>query len=242
MASARPRIRAVLFDLGGTLVREPDFARWVEEARRLDLSVRPDRLPPAYVEVLVEVNAEGGPQETGALATDFWQRVLSRTVQANVPRHVATKFVAACGEGSAPVLIYPDAHGCLDQLRTDRRSLGVISNSTNEEIVRLVLSWAGILDFFDCIVSSGTEGVEKPDPEIFLRTVRRMGLRPAEAIYVGNQPFTDAVAAQSAGLYGVWLNRGEATHSTTPPEITSLLQIPSCVRRIERGLLPVSSD
>ena len=236
MAAFRPRISAVLFDVGGTLVREPDVDAWVERARFLNLRVDPEGLVRAYVETLSAVDKVGTIRNTETLSVEFWRRVISRTLEKDVSEITATKFVAALGEKSVPVRLYADAQGCLDQLHDDRRPLGVISNSDSADIVRLVLRWAGILAYFDCIVSSGTEGVEKPDPEIFLRAVQRMGIPPGEALYVGNKALTDAVAARSAGLYGVWVNREEPTHSKDPPEISSLLEVPVCVRRVEQGL------
>jgi len=51
--------------------------------------------------------------------------------------------------------------------------MGVVSNSRSEESVRGMLRATGIEEFFRVVVSSGTEGVAKPDPEIFRRAVAR---------------------------------------------------------------------
>jgi len=236
MPDVRPRIRAVLFDVGGTLVYEPDISEWAERARRCSLDIDPDKLSDAYVEVLIEVDAEPRSRNPHAAMVDFWRRTLSRAAKKDVSKSTATQFVAAGKERSAPVQLYSDTRPCLDQLRQDHRPLGVISNSDSEVRVRQVLNQGGILEYFDRIVSSGTEGVEKPDPEIFLRAVQRMGVRPAEAFYVGNKALIDAKAAQSAGLYGVWLNREGTGFGGALPEIASLLEIPLSVRRIEQGL------
>jgi FMN phosphatase YigB (HAD superfamily) len=236
MPDVRPRIRAVLFDVGGTLVYEPDLAGWREPARRLHLAIDPDQLERAYVEVLTETASEPRDRNRGAAVVDFWRRTFSRATGKDVSESTAVKIVAARKKNSAPVRLYSDARPCLNRLRQDRRSLGIISNSTSEAVVRLVLDRAGVLGYFDRIVSSGTEGVEKPDPEIFLRAVRGLDLRPAEALYVGNLALTDAKAAHSAGLYGVWLNREGLSFGESLPQITSLLEIPQCIRRIEQGL------
>jgi HAD superfamily hydrolase (TIGR01509 family) len=232
----RPRTYAVLFDVGGTLVYEPDISGWTERARRCSLDIDPDKLADAYVEVLIEVDAEPRSRDPEAAIIDFWQRTLSRAAQKDVSEITAAQFVASRKEKSAPVQLYSDTRPCLDQLRQGHRSLGVISNSTSEVRVRQVLNQGGILEYFDRIVSSGTEGVEKPDSEIFLRAVQRMGVRPAEALYVGNNALTDAKGAQSAGLYGIWLNRERAGFGEDLPEIASLLEVPLCVQRIEQGL------
>lgn len=236
MSDVRPRVRAVLFDVGGTLVYEPDFAGWAEQAHASHLDIDSDELAHAYVEVLAEVDREPRRGDREAGAVDFWRRTLSRAAQKYVSESAASSFVAAGKERSDPFRLYSDTRPCLDQLRRDHRPLGVISNSDSEVRVRQVLDQGGILDYFDQIVSSGSEGVEKPDAEIFLRAVRRMGVKPAEALYVGNKADTDAKAAQAAGLYGVWVNREGLSPGEDPSEIRSLLEVPLCVRRIEHDL------
>jgi HAD superfamily hydrolase (TIGR01549 family) len=239
MPGIRPRIRAVLFDVGGTLVYEPDISEWAERARRCSVDTDPDTLADAYVKILTEVDTEPRSRDPEAAIVDFWRRTLSRAAKTDVSESTAVQFVAARKDKSAPVQLYSDTRRCLDELRQDHRPLGVISNSDSELRVRQVLNQAGILEYFDRIVSSGTEGVEKPDPEIFLRAVQRMGVGSAEALYVGNKALTDAKGAQSAGLYGVWLNREGVSFGENLPQIASLLEVPLCVRRIEQGLSAV---
>jgi len=133
------------------------------------------------------------------------------------------------------VRLFSDTRRCLDELRSAHRELGVVSNSTSEAHVRRILDRVGILEYFSRVVSSGTEGVSKPDPEIFRRAVHRMNVKPEEALYVGNLAFTDAKGAAAAGLHSVWLNREGTGFGDDPPEIMSLLEVPLWVARIERG-------
>jgi putative hydrolase of the HAD superfamily len=51
-------------------------------------------------------------------------------------------------------------------------------------------------------------GIGKPDPRIFEVTCAQLGLSPADCVYVGDRLETDALAAQAAGLRGIWLDRG----------------------------------
>jgi HAD superfamily hydrolase (TIGR01509 family) len=227
------RIQAVLFDLGGTLVDEKDFDGWVMLARRCYLDLDPDRLRHAFFEVESELDADPYPGAGEERLVDFWQRTLSRAAQKGVDVATVQKFNAVVRETERPVHLYSDARRCLDILRSERRALGVISNSNSEATCRRILDRARILDYFSRVVSSGTEGVEKPDPEIFLRAVRRMKVRPEEALFVGNLARTDAKAAEAAGLHGVWLNREGFGYGEDPPEITSLLEVPLVVRRLE---------
>ncbi|HYA69997.1 MAG TPA: HAD family hydrolase [Thermoplasmata archaeon] len=227
------RVRAVLFDLGGTLVDEKDYDGWAELARRVYLDLDPDNLRHAFLEVEGQLDADPYPGAREDRLVDFWQRTLSRAASKPVDAATTRRFMAAVREAERPVRLYSDARRCLDILHSERRSLGVISNSTSEAAVRRILDRVGILDYFDRILSSGTEGIEKPDPEIFRRAVRRMAVRPEEAVFVGNLARTDAKAAEAAGLHGVWLNREGFGYGEDPPEITSLLEVSLVIRRLE---------
>jgi putative hydrolase of the HAD superfamily len=229
------RVRAVLFDLGDTLIDEKDFDSWAEIARRFYLDLDPDVLRHAYFEVLSDVDARPHPAGREAGLLDFWRRTLSRAAGKGLDEGMARKFIAAVHEVERPVRLYSDTRRCLDILKAERRALGVVSNSSSEASVRRILDRVGILDYFERILSSGTEGVEKPDPEIFRRAVERMDVRPEEAVYVGNLAHTDAKAAEAAGLHGLWLNREGFGYGDDPPEITSLLEVPTFVRRLENG-------
>lgn len=236
MSALPTRIRAVLFDLGGTLVDERDFAGWVALARRCYLDLDPDALAHAYREVEREFDAEPPPPEREAGFVDFWRRTLSRAAGAEVTPTVAARFISARREGESPSHLFSDARRCLDVLQRQGRDLGVISNSTSEARVRAILDRVGILPYFSRVVSSGTEGVSKPNPEIFRRALDRMRVRASEAFFVGNLAHTDADAARAAGLHSVWLNREGTGLGDDPPEIVSLLEVPLCLERVEQGI------
>jgi len=230
------RIEAVLFDLGGTLVDERDFAGWAELARGIRLDLIPEQLSEAFAEVEAEVDAEPLRFERDAGVVEFWRRVLARASGAPVPAGAAARFAAArASQREVPATLYSDVRRCLDQLRDDHRRLGVISNSTSEAAVRRILDRAGILAYFERVVSSGTEGVAKPDPEIFRRALARLDLAPHRTLYVGNLRQTDALAARNAGLPAVWLHRDGTGFGEDPPEITSLLEVPLVLHELERA-------
>jgi len=231
------RVRAVLFDLGGTLVDERDYDLWVELARRFYLDLDPDRFRHAFLEVEEQLDADPYPGAREDRLVDFWRRTLSRAAGKDVDEATTRRFMKAVREEERPVRLYSDARRCLDLLRGERRRLAVVSNSTSEANVRRILDRVGILDYFERVVSSGTEGVEKPDPEIFRRALQKLSVRPAEALYVGNLARTDAKAAAAAGLFGIWLNREGFGYGEDPPEITSLLEVPLMVRKAEAGEL-----
>ncbi len=230
-----PWIRAVLFDLAGTLVDLRDFAGWAELASGLALELDLEELAHAYAEVETELDANpvaGGHEATRIV---FWQRVLGRASGREVAPALVERFLAAARAApERPIAVYSDVRRCLDALRAERRRLGVVANSSSEARVRRTLDRAGILDYFARVVASGTEGIAKPDPEIFRRAVARLGVRADEALFVGDLPHTDALGARAAGLHAIWLHRDGTGLGDEPPEITSLLEVPLVLQQLER--------
>ena len=229
------RIRAVLFDLGGTLVDYHDFAHWTELAKRCFVEVDEEAFSQAFFDVERETDLRVKVNQA-----EFWRRTLTRASGRDVEPASVDRFLALNRETPGFARLYSDTRRCLDELRSEGRRMGVVSNSSSEAHVRSILHATGILPFFERVVSSGTEGVEKPSPEIFHLAVERMEIRPDEAFYVCNLAYTDAEAAREAGLRSIWLNRAGTGMSDEPPEITSLLEVPLCLRRLEDVATPTT--
>lgn len=220
-------IRAVLFDLGGTLLDNTDPIGWAAAAAAVGIEVDPDHLAHAAREVEAELD---GPQRPTLEA--LWERILERATGAPVPVGAGAEFLRQVRAEDRPMAPFSDARYCLETLQGEGRLLGVVSNSTSESEVRRHLERAGLLRFFAVVVSSATEGVRKPDAEIFRRAVRRLGLPAEEVLFVGDLAFTDARAAERAGLHGLWLNRYGWGFGEEPPEVTSLTEVPGYARSI----------
>lgn len=67
----------------------------------------------------------------------------------------------------------------------------------------------GLPDLVDVTVYSHEVGLAKPDPAVFLLTCARLGVAPAEAVLVDDQP-ANVAAAQEVGM-AVVLHRSTAT-------------------------------
>jgi HAD superfamily hydrolase (TIGR01509 family) len=227
------RFRVVFLDVGGTLLDERDYPLWVEIGRTIGLELDEYHLAHAYLEVERETDTPDPPG-----SEERWRQVLAKASGGTVPIATAAEFVE--GWRNSPVVprVYSDVGRCLVQLREEGRRLGVISNSRSEESLRLLLEKAALLGFFEVVVSSGTEGVAKPAPEIFRRAAAKMGVPPGEAFHVGDLAYRDAKAARAAGLGSVWLNREGTGFGEDPPEITSLTELPFYVGALEGRRAP----
>jgi putative hydrolase of the HAD superfamily len=73
--------------------------------------------------------------------------------------------------------------------------------------------WAGL---FDQVVISGEVGLRKPDPEIYRLTAGKLGLRPADCVFVDDLA-VNVRGAAAVGMIGV--------HHTTAEETTAELEV-----------------
>jgi HAD superfamily hydrolase (TIGR01662 family) len=224
------RPAAVLFDVGGTLVDARDYDQWAETARGVGLEVEGESIASAREELRPW---KSSPQLGRA---EEWQLVLSRAAGTLVNRETAVRFVGALDAVPLPGFLYSDVRKALEKLRTGGLRLGVVSNSRSERAVCELLSRLGVAGFFTAVISSGTEGVSKPHPEIFRRALDRMGVPAFQTVHVGDDLEKDAQGARNAGLHPVWLNRlgtGDGPGEFT--EILSLSELPRVVRSIDAG-------
>jgi putative hydrolase of the HAD superfamily len=93
--------------------------------------------------------------------------------------------------------------------------VAVLSNS--EGRLAELLAEIGVADAFAAVIDSGREGVAKPDPRIFARTLEVLGGRAADAIHVGDSWPADVEGALGAGWHAVWFRvRGAVPHELPP--------------------------
>lgn len=79
-----------------------------------------------------------------------------------------------------------------------------VATSTNKARALEVISLAGILQDFDCIVGGDDVAKSKPEPDIFLETARRMNVDPAGCIVLEDSE-KGVNAALAAGMYPVMI-------------------------------------
>ena len=240
-------IRAVLFDLGGTLLEfNPHHLPWLEweraglqgahaalSARGLALPMETfvahfeDQLPERW-----EQAARGGPNLR--LAEVIREAALAGGVTPD-----AGDVEAATGAYIAPldahVVAYDDALDTLAELRPQFK-IGLISNTMWPEQYHLrEMERTGILPYFDHTVFSADAGLWKPQPAIYWLSLDALGVSAEEAVFVGDMPAYDIVGAQRAGLRAVYKrNRGSPPLDGVTPdgEIDCLAELPGLVREL----------
>ncbi|GAB2799955.1 HAD family hydrolase [Streptomyces daliensis] len=148
--------------------------------------------------------------------------------------------------------LFPDALPALDALTPGYRH-GVLSNAATT-IQERKLRTLGIRDRLELLLCADRVGHAKPAPEAFLAACEALRLPPGEVAYVGDRADIDALAAEAAGLRGVWLDRtgpepapapapasdpeaeGAAPGAVAPSlRITTLAELPALLTGLSRA-------
>jgi len=124
--------------------------------------------------------------------------------------------------GSSCFELFADVEPVLRALKKKGLRLALISNwHRGLDHFCAEMNLAG---FFDAIITSADVGVEKPAPRIFVETVSRLGLRPDQAVHVGDILIDDVQGAASAGLRSILIDR-DNVQGSAENRIQSLYQL-----------------
>ena len=141
---------------------------------------------------------------------------------------------AACKavEALARRELFDDARDILPRIQAQWRT-AVLSNADDAYLLPL-LARHGLE--FQAVLSSEGARAYKPHPSAFHQILHKLGIAPAEAVYVGDKPYEDVLGAKLVGMWAVWLNRnGTSYDSSMPPpdaEIRSLHQLSKVLERL----------
>jgi HAD superfamily hydrolase (TIGR01662 family) len=112
--------------------------------------------------------------------------------------------------------LYPEVPALLEELR-GRYRLGIVSNGLGWE-QRQKIGPVGLDRYIEAVAISEELGVRKPEPGIFEHVLTALGIRPGEAIHVGDDVGADVAGAHAAGLAaGIWVNRDGGTLAERQP-------------------------
>jgi putative hydrolase of the HAD superfamily len=206
-------IRAVLFDAHGTLIElaEPLGETYARIAGAHGVRVSAWRIGDAFRRVLAAaepaVFPDAAPETTLALERDWWRRLVRAAFRAADDAQRFADFDACFAElfehyaGPAAWRARPGASALLDRLRGRGLATGVLSNFDRR--LPGILAGLGLLERLDAVVLASDAGAAKPDPRAFAAALRRLGVAPAEALFVGDDAARDLEGARRAGLRAV---------------------------------------
>jgi putative hydrolase of the HAD superfamily len=124
----------------------------------------------------------------------FWRRALVR-------RDVDVPDPAPLIETVAHAVELDPAVFAIAQELRRRYKLALLTNNTHEWL-RISLTRYPLVDLFPVIVSSADVGMRKPDPRIYQQTCERLGVTPAECLFIDDRS-RNTKAAEALGMRAI---------------------------------------
>lgn len=228
-------VRAVLFDVNGTLVHilTEDGADDVFRAAGHYLTyqgidVRRDELRDPYFAMMRAQRMLSPHRHPEFDAVGIWRIIVERHATAYTRSLPAAKreqiplFLAELTRGVARRRLkpYPNVPEVLERLRR-AFPLAVVTDAQSAW-ARAELHQVGLLDFFDPVVVSGDHGFRKPDPRLFALALDSLGVCPEQALYVGNDMYRDVYGASRLGMTTVMFasDQGVKEYEDAVPDLT----------------------
>jgi phosphoglycolate phosphatase len=185
-AAPRARIRAVLFDLDGTIL--DTAADLAAAANAMLAEIGRGRLPESQIRDYIGKGVQNlvmrSLEATGA-ADDEAVRAL-----AVFERH----YLAGIADKSRP---YPGVVEGLEALERAGIAMGCVTNKA-ARFTEPLLERTGLMRFLGAVVSGDTVANKKPHPEPMLHAAAKLGVAPGEALVVGDS-LNDVQSARAAG-------------------------------------------
>jgi len=184
--------QAILFDLDGTLVDSNNFhvLAWAEAFHAAGHDFR--------LKQLHDQVGQGADNYVRALLPDVSDREAERLGDEHrrlYQQHYAQR-----------VKPFPGAQALLRRCREQGLKVMLATSASKEELERN-LDLLDIRDAVDGWTSADDVGCTKPCPDVFATAARKAGVRPEDALVVGDTPF-DIAAASRAGLAAVAVRSG----------------------------------
>lgn len=206
-------LRAVGFDLDGTLFDHKGSAEAGVEAFFLSLGVTPS--PEARQEWLTAENKHFERWRTGQISFQEQRRERLRTVLPllgiNPPTAVSQLdelFEVYLRAYRHRWRAFPDSRELLTGLRASGYRVGLLSNGSEEQQLDK-LRRTGLADALDVVCTSEGIGVQKPDARAFNALADGLGVHVSECMFVGDNAAHDVAGARTAGMCGLLVNRYE---------------------------------
>jgi putative hydrolase of the HAD superfamily len=204
-------IKAVLFDLGGTLhvsSNPQGRAEWFAELlinRLADYGIKLDTTPKALAESL-HTNSEAYKHlseeklielPAAVIWSDYFLKEFGLTAAQLEPMAEELSFLYDYIR--VRVMRRPHLKQTMEQLHGMGIRMGIISNIISRSVVPHFLLEYDIEQYMECQIMSSVTGVRKPSAEIFRVAEKDMDLAPDEMAYVGDTISRDVRGVRNAG-------------------------------------------
>lgn len=190
MADSAPHVRAVVFDIGATLVTGPPVAP------NKVIAALVDGVTPADVaSVIMTSDFASAEQVCSALESRFG--ALSSSAVAGISNLWQSQM-------NAPEAL-EGASETVCTLKNRGLKIGLLSDIWNPYYAGVEAALPRVVACADSIVLSCRTGYRKPKPDNFVRSLSELGVEADEAVMVGDTYEHDIEPALKIGMRAVWV-------------------------------------
>ncbi|HKI78641.1 MAG TPA: TIGR02253 family HAD-type hydrolase [Ignavibacteriaceae bacterium] len=197
-------IKAVVFDLDNTLV---DFMkmkrRSIEEAIPAMIDAGLSITQTEANKVIDEIYKEQGI-EYQQVFDMFLQRVLNKIDY----KILSAGIVAYRRAREAALTPYPHVYSTLNKLLKMGIKMGILSDAPSKE-AWLRLAYLNFHHIVDAVVTFEDTGERKPQPAPFLMVLKKLEVKPQEALMVGDWAERDIIGAKNLGMKTAFAKYGD---------------------------------
>ena len=174
---------------------------------------------------------------------DGWEAIFGALAERGILRKEAAypRFRDALREAFRRNAVpFPFEDEFFSALRARSLKIALITNGS-AELQSAKLRLLGMAPRFDeVMIADGQNVAMKPDPEPFLRMADRLGEKPENLLYVGDNPVNDVDGSRRAGYIPVWVKTTgvwRAGIERAPYEIDSIRELPGLIDSIRNDNL-----
>lgn len=199
-------LKAVLFDLGDTLVQIADVA---EIHRRILAAHGIHRTR----EELFEANRTAEKllrlEFMKTMSDEFWVKRNNVLLEqlGIFGREDLARYISQRWWDYSDVALYPDAKDTLSDLKRKGLKIGIITNGLQTDVTKIMAKTSLESSFFDVIVTVSLGNGMKPEGEIFQHALGLLNVAASEALFVGDTVEYDYEGARKAGMKAVLIDR-----------------------------------
>lgn len=212
------KTRAVLFDLGNTLVKT-----WIPEVtyQKVLASLGIDRSVEEIKEALSKTEEEFKESNYRSMYgkvnyIEYWEKWdLLVLKNLKIFDECFVKEILKRWFDYADCVTYPDTKEALARLKQMGLKLGLISTAYEEDITAIFERANLEKGFFDIIVGANTIKKEKPHPDVFKYALKKLKVKPEETLFVGDHIDNDYKGATAVGIYALLIQRENSSLDNT---------------------------
>ncbi|MFZ0547595.1 MAG: HAD family hydrolase [Candidatus Promineifilaceae bacterium] len=241
-------IKAVIFDLGGTLIEYAGtYADWPEletpgMTAAHEMLIKMGVTVPEYEQFqaigfkLLPTRWRQATLGEQNLTVDSLLEEMFETAELSLPStdilyKAARQYEAAFCSGAVPL---PDGRQTLAHLQEEGYRLGLISNTMFAGASHISdLERFGLADYFETMLFSGDANKWKPTTAPFLQVLEALGIDPEQAVYIGDDPASDVIGGRAAGMKTIYFpssQRFPSPNGVQPDAtISRLSDLPGCL-------------